>query len=76
MMYVVTQTRADIAYAVTTLACFLQNPSPQHVKAAEWCMRYLKGTIYHGIAYGGKEAEFDDMRLNCYTDSDYAKDRI
>ena len=39
-------------------------------------MRYFKGTIYHGIAYGGKEAEFDNMRLNCYTDSDYAKDRI
>jgi hypothetical protein len=33
-MYLVVQTRPDIAYAVSVLSRFLSNPSPQHISAA------------------------------------------
>jgi hypothetical protein len=34
LMYLAIQTRPDIAYGVSVLSCFLLNPSPQHIKAA------------------------------------------
>ena len=35
LMYLVVQTRPDIAYRVFILLCFLSNPLPQHMKAAD-----------------------------------------
>ena len=35
LMYLAIQTRPDIAYGVSALLCFLLNPSPQHMKAAD-----------------------------------------
>ena len=51
-------TRPDIAKAASKLSEFLVNPGPQHLAAADHCMRYLYGTKYLGIGYsasGGGE---------------------
>ncbi|KAG2836201.1 hypothetical protein PC118_g4453 [Phytophthora cactorum] len=51
LMYFTTCTRPDIAYVVTKLSRFLENPGLQHWKAAVRVLRYLKSTGEHGIVY-------------------------
>jgi hypothetical protein len=56
--YPATVTRPDIAKAASKLAEFLTNPGPDHLIAADHCMRYLQNTKYLGIKYtasGGGE---------------------
>ena len=50
-------TRPDIAQGVSKLSEFLQNPSKEHMEAAEHMMRYLVGTKYRGIEYNGGAVE-------------------
>jgi Reverse transcriptase (RNA-dependent DNA polymerase)/Pol polyprotein, beta-barrel domain len=46
-------TRPDISKAVSKLSEFLQNPSPQHIAAADRTIEYLVGTKYWAIEYDG-----------------------
>ena len=52
-MYLTVYTRPDIVYTVSVLSRFLSNPSPQHLKAADRILQYLKGTKHFGIVYRG-----------------------
>ena len=52
LMYAMVCTRADIAYAVSVVSKFMSNPSKLHWDAVKWVMRYLKGTLDHGMMYG------------------------
>ena len=69
LMYAMTQTRPDLAYAVSFLSQFLQNPGPIHIKAAQRVLRYLKQTKNIGITYDGKQPGFCG-----YSDADYGED--
>lgn len=53
MLYAATTTRPDIAFAVSRLARFNQNPSQDHHRAADRVIQYLYGTRSRAICYGG-----------------------
>ena len=69
LMYAMTGTRPDLAFAVATLAKYSTAPSAAHMATCKKVMRYLRGTSSYGIMYGN--------RTSCigYTDSDYAGDK-
>ncbi|GKD38789.1 zinc finger, CCHC-type containing protein, partial [Tanacetum coccineum] len=51
LMYAMTSTRPDIAYAVGRLSRFTSNPSRQHWQAITRVFKYLKGTMNYGLSY-------------------------
>ncbi|GJR51647.1 zinc finger, CCHC-type containing protein [Tanacetum coccineum] len=53
LMYALTSTRPDIAYAVGRLSRFTSNPSGQHWQAITKMFKYLKGTMNYGLSYIG-----------------------
>lgn len=52
LMYLSTHTRPDIAFAVSTLAQFMQNPGRPHWEAARRILRYLKKTRDYKLTFG------------------------
>ncbi|KAH9800568.1 hypothetical protein KPL71_000711 [Citrus sinensis] len=72
LVYTMVCTRADIAYAVSMVSRFMSNPGKLHWDAVKWVMRYLKGTLDHGLMYGKSKHEVCDIRG--YVDSDFAGD--
>lgn len=68
LLYITTCTQPDIAYVVTQLSHFLENPSLQHWKAAIRVLRYLKWTREHGIVYQGGSG---DATTKAFTDADW-----
>ena len=53
LMYAMTSTRPDIAYAVGRLSRFTCNPGAQHWQAVQRVFKYLKGTMNFGLCYLG-----------------------
>nr|GEW33209.1 zinc finger, CCHC-type [Tanacetum cinerariifolium] len=53
LMYTMTSTRPDIAYAIGRLSRFTSNPSRQHWQAITKVFKYLKGTMNYGLSYVG-----------------------
>ncbi|GJX11507.1 zinc finger, CCHC-type containing protein [Tanacetum coccineum] len=53
LMYAMTSTRPDIAYAVGRLSRFTSNPSRQHWQAITRVFKYLKGTMSYDLSYMG-----------------------
>ncbi|KAJ9556749.1 hypothetical protein OSB04_011363 [Centaurea solstitialis] len=53
LMYAMTSTRPDIAYAVGRLSRYTSNPSTQHWQAIQRVFKYLKGTMDYGLYYLG-----------------------
>ncbi|GJZ16253.1 zinc finger, CCHC-type containing protein [Tanacetum coccineum] len=53
LMYAMTSTRPDIAYAVRKLSRFTSNPSNHHWEAIIRVFRYLKKTMNYGLSYFG-----------------------
>ncbi|KAH9762289.1 hypothetical protein KPL70_000762 [Citrus sinensis] len=72
LMYAMVCTRANIAYAVSVVSRFMSNPGKLHWDAVKWVMRYLKGTLDHGLMYGKSKHEVCEVRG--YVDSDFAGD--
>lgn len=70
LMYLGMNTRPDIAYAVNNLARFNSNPQKEHWTAMKRVLRYLKGTINHGILY---KKDGSDKCIG-YSDADWAGD--
>lgn len=69
LMYAMTCTRPDIAYAVGKVAQLKAKPSQVHWTAVKHVMRYLKGTANLGIVFKANQDE-----LFGYCDADYAGD--
>ncbi|KAJ0515275.1 putative RNA-directed DNA polymerase [Helianthus annuus] len=63
-------TRPDLSYSVGALSKYLQNPKESHYAALKQVLRYLKGTVSHGLKYnrGG------DGKLVGYSDSSHGTD--
>nr|GEX84728.1 hypothetical protein [Tanacetum cinerariifolium] len=53
LMFAMTSTRPDIAYAVGRLIRFTSNPSRHHWKAITMIFKYLRGTKDYGLSYVG-----------------------
>ena len=64
-MYAAVATRPDIAFSVSVLSRFLENPGEAHWEAVKRIFRYLAGTRNHALTY---RAERHD--LIGYTDAD------
>ena len=62
LMYAIVCTRADIAYAVSVVCRFMSTPGKLHWDAVKWVMRYLKGTLDHGLMYGKSKHEVCEVR--------------
>ena len=73
IMYVTTQTRPDIAYAVSALSRHCINPGEHHLLAAKRVLRYLAGTTNTGVTYKFTSNQ-DTLDLVAYSDSDWAGD--
>ena len=46
-----TFTRLDLALSVHQLCQFMHHPTSTHSKAAKHVLRYVKGTLHHGIHF-------------------------
>jgi hypothetical protein len=62
-----TLTRPDISFAVNQLCQFMHSPTTTHWTAAKRVLRYLKGSINHGLHFAK-----GSLHLNAYSDSDWA----
>ena len=67
-------TRPDIAFAISRLSTFLQNPSLEHIKATDHYMDYVIGTKYLGLEFGN--TSYDKRYFMTYSDIAYTDDRI
>ena len=67
LMYLV-NTRPYICYAESTLIQFMSQRRETHWIVVKHVLRYLRGTIGHGLRYTSSI----DMRLQGYTDYDWA----
>jgi hypothetical protein len=66
LMYL-TNTRLDICFDVNTLSQHLEHPRQVHLVATKHMLRYLKGTLDHGLWY-----RYDhEFGLYGYSDSDW-----
>jgi len=65
LLYVQIGTRPDISFAVSRLAQYASNPSPQHVRLAKYILAYLSGTADLRLRYDGARGE----GLHSYSDS-------
>ncbi|XP_052485183.1 secreted RxLR effector protein 161-like [Gossypium raimondii] len=63
-----TATRPDIMFTVSVISSFMNCCNDQHFQAAKRVLRYIKGTIDHGVLFKRSE----NMKLIGYVDSDWA----
>jgi hypothetical protein len=62
-----TLTRPDLAYAMNQLCQHMHRPTTVHWTAAKRALRYLKGSIDHGLLF-----RKGSLELHAYCDSDWA----
>jgi hypothetical protein len=67
LMYL-TNTKPDICFVVNTLSQHLDQPRHVHLVATKHVLRYLKGTLDHGLWYRSDH----EFGLYGYSDSDWA----
>lgn len=65
-------TRPDIAYSVNRLSQFMHRPTDDHWQAAKRVLRYLTGTLSHGIMLRRNTPL--SLSLHAYSDADWAGD--
>ena len=65
-----TVTRPDISYAVHQVSQYLSAPQSTHYVAILRILRYLKGTLFHGLFYSTQSP----LVLYAFSDADWAGD--
>ena len=68
LIYLMSGTRPDIAYAVGVVSRSLENPTHTDVIRVKRIFRYLKGTTNYGIKY---DANSKDCCLEIFSDADH-----
>ena len=63
-----TLTRPDISFVVNKLSQFMHSPTTVHWSACKRLLRYLKGTLHHGLLF----RRSDHSTLYGFTDADWA----
>ena len=61
-------TRPDVAYAVQQVCLYMHDPREPHLNAAKRILRYLRGTVDHGLQIHRSSL----ASLTAYTDADWA----
>uniref|UniRef100_A0A2N9IXX5 CCHC-type domain-containing protein n=1 Tax=Fagus sylvatica TaxID=28930 RepID=A0A2N9IXX5_FAGSY len=64
-----TFTRPDLSYAVNHICQFMHQPTDHHLVAAKRILRYVQGTLHHGLTFRP-----GPLSLTAFTDSDWAGD--
>ena len=72
LMYVMVCTIPDIAYVVSLLSRYMENPGKAHWQALKWILRYINGSLNRVLIYGGALDEDSKAVIEGYIDSDYA----
>jgi hypothetical protein len=72
LIYLVVETRPDIAFAISVVSQFSANPTPTHEQAVKRIFRYLAGTRTRGLQYGGSGKV--PSELHGYSDADWGGD--
>ena len=67
LMYLAICTRPDLAHAVGRLARHVSAPREPHMLGAKRALRYLAGTLHHGITFSST-----DTRLTGFSDASWA----
>jgi hypothetical protein len=67
LLYLASNSRPDIAFAVHQAARFTHNPKASHAKAIKHICRYLKGTLTDGLILQPGNA----MNVDCWVDADF-----
>ena len=70
LIYAVTCTRPDIAFAVNQVSQFYCRPTRAHWEAVKRILSYLKGTSSYGITFGSNGT--NERTLISYGDADFA----
>src|ERR1044071_6618984 len=60
-------TRPDISFAVNKLSQFMHSPKQSHWQALKRVLRYLKGTVHHGLFLNRNT----NLNLQAFSDSDW-----
>jgi transposase InsO family protein len=72
LLYVQIGTRPDISFAVSRLAQYAANPSPQHLRLAKYVLSYLLGSVDTRVCYDGADGDglqgYSDSSLGDQTD--------
>lgn len=63
-------TRPNIHFAVNKLSQYLQTPYTIHWKVVLYVLRYLKGTMNHGLLFRTNPSPTNDISLVSYSDVD------
>ena len=71
LMYLMTKTRPDIAFAVNCCARYMSNPNATHFRALDRIWKYLAGTVDLSLVYNSSEIR---SKLGGLTDSDWGGD--
>jgi hypothetical protein len=66
--YLQSNSRPDIAFAVSSAARFTHHPKRSHEEALKRIGRYLKGTLEEGLVLRPS----DSFDIDCYVDADFA----
>ena len=72
MMYLMTNTRPDLAYPLSTLARYMNSPKDSHMAALNHLFRYVKGTSNHSLIFSN---DGNAIGLTCYVDASFASCR-
>ena len=67
-----TVTYLDISYAVGMVTKFMDAPRFVHYVAVLLILRYVKGTLYHGLHYSSQSF----LELHAYSNADWVGDPI
>ena len=65
-----TVTRPDISHVVDMVSKFMDAPRSVHYTAVLRILRYVKGTLYHGLHYSSRSS----LEFHAYSDADWASD--
>lgn len=69
LMYAMVLTRPDISFVVSVVSRYMESPGREHWKVVKWIMRYLNGSLSHGLMYERSKGRGDG--LMGFVDSDY-----
>jgi histone deacetylase 1/2 len=69
-----TLTRPDIAFSVNKVCQFMSQPLESHWKAVKRILRYLKGTLHHGLLLN-PATKGPPFSLHAYSDADWGSDQ-
>ncbi|XP_047965159.1 secreted RxLR effector protein 161-like [Salvia hispanica] len=70
IMYAMISTRPDVAYALSMIGRFQQNPGEEHWKTVKTILKYLRRTKEYFLVYGGQP----ELSVTGYTDASFQTD--